>query len=189
MKSIVFLKEFVDLTMSESSLKKGLLTNEAIAIIVDNYAVSLGKGRPEIVYVDGLVAEDTFALYVPYHARNLSESEAYKGRIVLSRVVNKNDLFAQVWYLLHELQHYNQHMKFEHDLKYRVNIVSRLQIKITRTPELAQIIQNKLDPYEISWFDLIRLDEKLFGYNNSYHEKDADRFANEHVDSALAILA
>lgn len=104
--------------------------------------------------------ENTYASYIiPAQLIILNTKTAEEGIV---RLINT---------IIHEIQHFNQHMLWKSDDDYRQNLIKK----------------NKLPP-EFAEFDFYKLTTSLlkkFGYEKSPLEKEARDFAKAHTQEAL----
>ena len=95
---------------------------------------------------------------------------------------SKGDLRKKVKDILHEIQHYNQQVRWESgDAGYRD--------RFTKGKQLPPDIED--DPlllYDTSWQDMTTFWERRYGYAHAPHEVDARRFAEKKVDEALGFV-
>lgn len=95
------------------------------------------------------------------------------------------DMRKKVLDVLHEIQHYNQHVAWDSDPSFRDHFTSG-----KRMPPRMQDTDYG-DPmllYEISWADMMKEWVRLYGYANAPHEVDARKFANAHIDEAMGFI-
>ena len=83
------------------------------------------------------------------------------------------DIIMQISYILHEIQHFNQHMTWNKGIEQRKKYISGKKL-----PE-------DFDIKNYTFTDLILFWEKEYGYKNSPHEVDANNFAIKNLKKAL----
>jgi len=80
---------------------------------------------------------------------------------------------------IHEIQHYNQHMRWNEDDKFRFDWTKGKKLPPGVSPE---------DLYDLDFYKLISFWMKAYGYDNAPHEIDARNFADKHYEEAKQIV-
>jgi hypothetical protein len=99
--------------------------------------------------------------------------------LVINSVV-RTDMRSVVIDILHEIQHYNQHMRWA-NMSHRDRFVRGKKLP-------ASVKDDPIMLYEMDWQDMMDFWERTYGYKNSPHEKDARAFAEKTVDEAMGFI-
>jgi hypothetical protein len=78
--------------------------------------------------------------------------------------------------VVHEIAHYNQHMSWEHDDKFRYEFAGKYRLPKGYT---------KYDLYELDFETLLDHWLKVYGYEKAPHEVDAKNFAHKNLKAAV----
>ena len=157
----------------ENKSKGGLLPLDVVDFLITKYAknpsgpVTLKRG-----YFDfnefGKGFEETAASYlIPAKMLlvNVSDSDVAQGN---ARVM--------VLAIIHEIQHYNQHMRWDVDDSYREKFSKGNKMPHGR------------DIFEIDWITMTKFWNNMYSYEARPQEKDAIAFAEKHFDEALKMI-
>lgn len=99
----------------------------------------------------------------------------------------KGGLEKRVSDVLHEIEHYNQHIRWDSDdTSYRDSYVRGKKLPPAIDPNTDE--GDPIGLYEISWDDLTKFWLRRYGYSNAPHEVEARRFASSNLEEALGFI-
>lgn len=153
------------------------LTPAVVKFLVDAYA---RKADPKLQWSVLQFGPGRQRITGGYHIERSKFAGVYKpsDHLLLINMDSPGDLRKKVTDVLHEIQHYNQHTKWDSDAGFRQ--------RFTKGKQLPPDVED--DPYlldSISWIRISSFWDRRYRYHNAPHEIDARRFADKHVDEAL----
>lgn len=159
------------------------LRPEIVSFLVKMYAEE-GHGQSLSYFVGSLAhggsrAKLTGGLHVDLDKVSAVYDQK-KRRLIVNTDVKKS-LRDRVIDVLHEIQHYNQHMLWESSNEFRDRFVAGKKLP-------PDIESDPIMLYEISWNSICKFWERRYQYWKSPHEKDARKFADETVDEAMKFI-
>lgn len=99
------------------------------------------------------------------------------AQMILININKAQDKFGSiVRVMLHEIQHYNQHMRWNVDDQYREKLSQGYKLPPGK------------DIFELDWIPTINFWEKIYPHEQRPHEVDAIKFAEEHVQEAAKMI-
>lgn len=184
------LKHFVrEIVETEQGVKS--LDEVVVQFLIEVYAV---KGKPRLRFTfDKLIDPSSSRGRVKTggdaHVEYTDIGALYLGNTIYINddAISAYPLQDRIMYVLHEIQHYNQEIKWRSDRKWRSNFiknVKKLPSILYDDPLAIYDVDENNEP-KITWGDITKFWAMRYGYDNSPDEIDAKLFASKNAPTAM----
>lgn len=178
------------LVLLEAETRASQLPWEVIEFLVSMYA---DDATPKLKHASAsmkkLATAKRHAMPGGYHVEwdTINAGYSQHTHTLILNNDGSGDVRKKVLDVLHEIQHYNQHVRWDSGkLSYRDSFVKGKKLPPAIDPDT-----DDGDPaglYDISWLDITKFWLRRYGYKKAPHEVDARKFADENVDEALEYI-
>lgn len=150
---------------------KGILSDEAIKLLVKKYALSNKELKWKVANLEQMYDLDD--VYAAYDENSFT--------IYINPEFTKGDFHQLVESILHEIQHFNQHYKWETDFDHRLKYVKDKKIPDDIKEDIEELMLLDISSLHDYW-------ENVYGYEQAPHERDSRLFAARKKSEAIELI-
>lgn len=153
-----------------------LLTSEIVDFLVRFYAGDNDGNIGDLKWY-----YDDFGTKGTKDGRTIGGMYVSEKKTLLINRQDHQDLFKKVRDVLHEIQHFNQHMDWKHG-------DDAMKMAFVKGKKFPKGVDEADAVYNMSFDDLVKAWVKIYGYDNSPHEVDARRYAAANGREAMGYI-